>query len=115
MSIGTFIKDNIKFYFTETDDIKICVCPEKGGELSSVEYKKLLPGKELLFRGNNYSDTNMPFKGRAPLMWPPQISDKELQEAQGIISRYSIFDAEGSEKKLDSEDLAWAFSPQAST
>jgi galactose mutarotase-like enzyme len=69
-STGYFEKDGIAFYTAETDDLAICVCPEKGGELSSVRYKKLLPGKELLFRGNDYSTTDERFKGRAPLMWP---------------------------------------------
>lgn len=67
---GCFQKNGITFYTAETDDLVICVCPEKGGELSSVRYKKRMSGRELLFRGNDYSATDLPFKGRAPLMWP---------------------------------------------
>ena len=70
MNTGKFKKAGVEFYTAETDDLAICVCPEKGGELSSVVYKKLLPGQELLRRGNDYSPTDDPFKGRAPLMWP---------------------------------------------
>lgn len=70
MHTGQFKKDGVTFYTAETEEIAICVCPEKGGELSSVVYKKLLPGRELLRRGNDYSPTDDPFKGRAPLMWP---------------------------------------------
>jgi hypothetical protein len=79
MKTANFIKDGIDFYSIESENIKICVCPEKGGELSSVEYKNLFPDKELLFRGNDYSDTACPFKGRAPLMWPAVTRNYRLE------------------------------------
>ena len=62
--------EGVSYQVLESDEVRICVCPEKGGELSSIVYKRVMDGGELLFRGNDYSSTELPFQGRAPLMWP---------------------------------------------
>ena len=46
-----FTKDGLEFCTIEDEDIRLCVCPRMGGEMSSLQFKKLLPGHELLFRG----------------------------------------------------------------
>jgi galactose mutarotase-like enzyme len=114
MKTANFIKDGIDFYSIESENIKICACPEKGGELSSVEYKNLFPGKELLFRGNDYSNTACPFKGRAPLMWPAVTRNYRLETLHNgqvpdkCSYRYQdkIYDIG---KSAFAKDLPWTF------
>jgi galactose mutarotase-like enzyme len=86
---GQFLEKNISFQFLESDEIRICVCPEKGGELSSVKYKNLMDNRELLFRGNDYSPTDLPYPGRAPLMWPA-VTRNYIKEVEPTVKEGSL-------------------------
>ena len=45
----TEISNGRSYQVQETDEARICVCPDKGGELSWIVYKRIMEGEEPLF------------------------------------------------------------------
>jgi len=85
INTGSFSNNDISYQSLESDQIRICVCPEKGGEVSSVQYKKLMDGRELLYRANDYTPIDpSAFQGRAPLMWPT-VTRNYVKDIEPII------------------------------